>query len=220
MIGTIIKKIKNEYGAVQIVEAAFVFPVMFIILFFLIYMGNAHYVKSQIESVVETYAIQGAGYCADPILETIKETGKIPSLSSLDVKPYRYIFGGMDEIETEISSAVEYEISGQSSSFFKNMQPKLKTSSYNIAKYNNYVVYSTFSVEVEYDIEFPIRFLGDGSPTILTISSRAEVPVDDPAEFIRNTDMVIDLFHGTKVGQSISDVFGKVNDFISSFASK
>lgn len=214
------KKIKSEHGAVQIIEAAFVFPIMFIILFFLIYMGNAHYVKAQIESVVETYAIEGAGYCADPILETIKKTGSVPSLSSLDTQPYRYIFGGMNDIESEIGSAVEKEIGGKSSSFFKNMKPELKTSSHQIAKFNNYVVYSTFSVEVEYLVEFPIRFLGSSSAPMLTINSRAEVPVNDTAEFIRNTDMVIDLFHGTKIGQSISDVFGKINDFISSFASK
>ena len=224
MIGTIKSKLKNkfksEYGAVQIVEATFVFPIMFIILFFLIYMGNAHYVKAQVESVVETYALEGASCCADPILQTIKETGSVPSLSSLKTQPYRYIFGGMNDIEAHIGSSVEAEISGQSSSFFSDMAPDLKTSSSNIAKFNNYVVYSTFSEEVEYVVEFPIKFLGSDSPVGLTINSRSEVPVNDTAEFIRNTDMVIDLFHGTKIGQSISDVFGKINDFISSFASK
>lgn len=220
MIGTIKRLYKSEKGAVQIVEATFVFPIMFIILFFLIYMGNAYYVKAQVESVVETYAIEGAGYCADPILETIKKTGSVPSLSNLKTQPYRYIFGGMNDIESEIGRNVESEINGQSSSFFRNMKPKLKTSYSNIAKFNNYVVYSTFSVEVEYVVEFPIRFMGADAPPMLTINSRSEVPVNDTAEFIRNTDMVIDLFHGTKIGQSISDVFGKINDFISSFASK
>ncbi len=220
MIGEIKNSIKSEKGAVQIVEATFVFPIMFIILFFLIYMGNAHYVKAQVESVTEKYALEGAGYCADSMLETIKQTGSVPSLSALKTEPYRYIFGGMNDIENKIATAVETEINGQSSSFFKNMSPKLKTSKANIAKFNNYVVYSTFSVEVQYVVEFPIRFLGADAPSMLTINSRAEVPVNDTAEFIRNTDMVIDLFHGTKIGQSISDIFGKINDFISSFASK
>lgn len=220
MLGIIKNLIKGEKGAVQIVEAAFVFPIMFIILFFLIYMGNAYYVKAQVESVVETYALEGAGYCADPILETIKQDGSVPSLSSLKTEPYRYIFGGMNDIENKIGTSVEAELNGQSASFFKHMLPHLKTHRANIAKFNNYVVYSTFSVEVEYVVEFPIKFLGADSPEILTINSRAEVPVNDTAEFIRNTDMVIDLFHGTKIGQSISDVFGKINDFISSFASK
>ena len=54
----------------------------------------------------------------------------------------------------------------------------------------------------------------------MVIKARAESPVDDTAEFIRNTDMVVDLMYKTKIGQTISDIFGKVNDFISSFASK
>lgn len=222
MTGKIKQNLTSESGAVAIVEATFVFPVMFIVLFFLIYMGNAYYIKAQVESVVERYAIQGAAYCADPILETIKETGSVPSLSSPDLKiePYRYIFGGMDNVETDICNFVEAEIKNSSVTFFRNMEPRLITPTHNIAKFNNYVVYSTFSVEAKYEIQFPIKFFGSNTPAVLTISSRAEVPVNDTAEFIRNTDMVIDVFHGTKIGQKISDVFGKINDFISSFASK
>lgn len=221
MTEKIFKHTKKETGAVQIVEAAFVFPVMFIILFFLIYMGNAFFIKAQVEGVVEARAIEGAAYCADPMLQAIKANkNQVPSLSSLKTEPYRYVFGGMDNIERIIGDAVESDLSGGGVSFFKNMKPKLKTPKRNIAKFNNYVVYSTFSVEVKYELKFPIRFLGSDSVTIMTISSRAEVPVGDTAEFIRNTDMVIDLFYGTKIGKSISDVFGKINGFISSFSTK
>ncbi|MDD4492772.1 MAG: pilus assembly protein [Eubacteriales bacterium] len=219
MKGNIGKKIKDNNGMV-IIEATFVFPVMFIILFFLIYMGNAYYEKAQIESIVVEKSIAGANYCADPMLETIKETGAIPALNELKTEPYRYIFGGMNDIESKINKEVIEAIEGKSMSAFTNMKPKIKTKSSDISAFNNYVVYSTFSVEVEYVIEFPIKFLGADSPPILKICSCSEAPVDDTAEFIRNTDMVIDLFHGTKVGQSISDVFGKINDFISEFASK
>ena len=69
---SICSKLNSENGTV-IIEATFVFPIMFIILFFLIYMGNAFYMKAQVESVVEQKAIQGAAYCADPILETMKQ---------------------------------------------------------------------------------------------------------------------------------------------------
>lgn len=221
MIGKIRKCIKGDAGAVQIVEASFVFPVMFIILFFLVYMGNAFFVKAQVEGVVESRAIEGASYCADPMLQTIKNNnGAVPSLSSLKTEPYRYIFGGMNSVESDIATKVQKDIQGNSASFFNNMKPKLKTAKSNIAKFNNYVVYSTFSVEVKYELKFPIKFLGAETPTVMTINSRAEIPVSDTAEFIRNTDMVVDLFYGTKIGQAISDVFGKVNGFISSFSSK
>ena len=214
------EKLNNESGAVMIVEAAFVFPVMFIILLFLIYMGNAYYIKAQIEGVVEKNAVLGANYCTDPLLETIKEDGGLPNLTDLEIKPYRYLFGGMGDIEKKIGNAVQEEISGKTSTFFSSMKPKLVGSASNIAQFNNYVVYSTFSVEVKYKITFPIRYLGDDTPVIMEITSRAEVPVDDASEFIRNTDMVIDMFHGTELGNRISDVFSKINDFLSSFAGK
>ena len=126
----------------------------------------------------------------------------------------------MDEVVDKINEDVSSEIDGGILSLFNNMSAELKTMQSDIAHYNNYVVYSTFSVEVKYEIKLPIRFMGQSAPNILTINSRAEVPVDDPTEFVRNTDMVIDLFQGTKIGQKVSDVFGKVNDFLSNFASK
>lgn len=220
MAGKLINRIKQDSGAVQIVEAAFVFPVMFLILFFLIYMGNAHFIKAQIESVVETQAIRGAAFCADPILQSIRENDRVPDLKDLEVQPYRYLFGGMNDVEDFIGEEVVKEITGQTQSAFSNMSPNLKTHKDDIAKFHNYLVYSTFSVEVKYQIELPIRFLGAETPPILTIQTRAEVPVSDTAEFIRNTDMVIDLFVDTKLGQGISQAFGKINDFITNFAKK
>ncbi len=214
----IINRIKDENGAVQIVEASFVFPIMFFILIFLLYMGNAFYAKAQVESVVQTYAIEGANKCADPLLELI-ENNQLPSLNQIDIQPYRYVFGSMNSVEKEISTKVIETISGKSTTFYKGMKAQLGSKS-NIAKYTNYVVYSTFAVEVKYSITFPIRFMGTEPPVILQLTSRAEVPVNDTTEFIRNTDMVLDLFYGSQLANKISDTFSKINDFISSFAQK
>ncbi len=212
--------IKRTDGAVQIVEASFIFPIMFIILFFLIYMGNMFYIKAQVTSLAEVYAIKGANYCADPILKDIEKNGTFPSLSSMDLDPYRHLFGGNGTVETEIEEKIVSEVSGSTSSFFKNMKPTITTAKSDIATYHNYIIYSTFSVDFDMDIYFPIKFFGKNTRPMLQMSARAEVPVDDTAELIRNTDMVIDYFHGTKIGQAISEAFGKINSFLSSFASK
>ena len=217
MIGKIKEKLNKEDGAVQIVEAAFVFPIMFIILFFLIYMGNAYYVRAQVEAIVVDKAIAGANYCTDPILQTIKDDGVIPKLSELELDPYRY-FSGMNGVEEKISREVEEAIEGSSVSLFRNMEPVVKTRRADISKYNNYVLYSTFSVEVRCEVEFPIKFLGRSTPNLLVITSRSEIAVNDTAEFIRNTDMVIDYFEDSKLGQSIKGVFDKINDFLDTFA--
>ncbi len=220
MMGLIRKITTKESGAVQIVEAAFVFPIMFIILFFLIYMGNAHYVKAQIESIVVENAIAGAGYCADPVLQTIKETGTVPSSDDIEIDPYRYIFGGMDDVEKNIGERVAEQIEANTTSLFGNMPPELKTRESDIAKFNNYIVFSTFSVGVKYEIEFPIKFLGKHTPPVLSITSYSEIAVNDATEFIRNTDMVIDYLSEWKVAGKIKDVFDKINEFLGEFAAK
>ena len=217
MLGTIKKKLNREDGAVQIVEASFVFPIMFIILFFLIYMGNAFYVKAQVDAIVAEKAIEGASYCVDPILSSINETGKVPTLSEMDLDPYRY-FSGMNGIEKKIGEDVEKAIEGSSVTLFNNMEPVVRTRTSDIAKYHNHILYATFSVEVKCVIEFPIKFLGSATPNMMVITSRSEIAVNDTAEFIRNTDMVIDYFEDTKMGQSIKGVFEKINGFISNFA--
>ena len=87
-----------------------------------------------------------------------------------------------------------------------------------IATFKNYVLYSTFVVQVNYEIKFPIRFLGESSPTIMKLSSRAEVAVNDVPEFIRNVDMVVDLVEDTGVGKGVANMFKKINSFIGKFS--
>lgn len=214
MTGVSIRRaLRRQDGAVQIVEASFVFPIMFIVLFFLIYMGNAFYIKGQVEAVVSTQALHGASYAVDPVLKSIRETHSVPAVDKVKIEPYRYIVGGMNEVEDEIAKEVRKELKTDSTTFFTTMKPKLSGTD-EIAKYNSSVVYATFSVQVHYSLTFPIRYLGESSPTILKLSSRSEVPVNDAPEFIRNSDMAVDLLKDTKLGKTISDMFSKVSGFI------
>lgn len=211
--------IKSESGLV-IVEASIVFPVMFLVLFLLIYAGNAYFQIAHIEAVVEKKAVEGANYCVDPILESIKEGKEIPSQNDLDLDPYRYIFGGMKDIEKKIAKEVKSEISGDSQTLFTGMKPVIRSQERDIASYNSYIVYSTFSVEVEYQIELPIKMLGSNKAYLIRNSARAEIPVNDTPDFIRNTDMAMDYLEDTKAGKSISSMFGKINEFIGNFTKK
>jgi len=89
-----------------------------------------------------------------------------------------------------------------------------------ITEFHTKVLYSTFVVQVNYEITLPIRFLGDSKPTIARLSSRAEVAVNDAPEFIRNVDMAVDLLEGTGARDKIKAIFDKVNGFIEMFANK
>ncbi|MGN0517984.1 MAG: TadE/TadG family type IV pilus assembly protein [Acutalibacteraceae bacterium] len=210
------QKIKEERGAYTIMEAAIVFPVMFFVLFFIIFVGNMYYEQSKMDDCVMRYAIKGAQCCADPYLYDFVQTGSVPtSLKSVEIKPYRYIIGGMDDIEKKIRKEMEDEISKKNLTFFSNMVPDVTAES---TKYNNYLVYSTFSCSLKYSIIMPIKIFWDANDfEIVKFTSRAEVSVSDTPEFIRNTDFVVDLLTGTKVGTTIKSVFDKINSFITKF---
>ena len=211
------KNLKNENGAV-IVEATIVFPIIFFVLFFLIFFGSARYEKAKVDSYVMQSAILGAQCSKDPYqYDMYKDASKIPTKYK-NCEPYRYFIGGMDDVEDKISADVVKYINDTSSTFFVGMNPKLKTSQDKIAKFNNYLIYSTFSVEVNYEVKFPIKFFGSNEPTILEWNSRAEVSVNDAPEFIRNIDMVQDLFDRTAAGDKIKSAFNKINSFIGKFS--
>ena len=215
------QKIKNEKGLV-IVEAAIVFPVMFFVLFFILFIGNMYYEQAKVDSIVLTYATKGAQYVADPNLYSMDHGYTVPtSVRDVDVNPYRYITGGafdgvIAEIERKVSDEVSDKITNSSLIFFGNEKTRVLNN--DIATFKNYVLYSTFVVQVNYEIKFPIRFLGESSPTIMKLSSRAEVAVNDVPEFIRNVDMVVDLVEDTGVGKGVANMFKKINSFIDKFS--
>lgn len=228
----LLKKLNSDRGAVAIVEASIVFPITFIIVFMLLYLGNGYYMKAQLEKIVVEQAILGASYCADPVLMEIKENDAVPDVGDLQIKPYRYIagnfkgldkyFGNTNATEKMIEKNV-VEMVEKTASFFPGMQAKLKnkmadgSDESKIAMFNNYIIYSTFSVEVACEVAVPVRIFGT-EPIIMTLKARSEVPVGDTPEFIRNIDMVWDLMEGTPLGNGISKAFDTINDLIGRFA--
>ena len=175
-------------------------------------------------NIVLTYAIKGAQYVADPSLYDMDHGGNVPSdVNGLDIEPYRYIVGShgngaIANIERKLSEQVVNEINNGSLIFFSNAKTNvIGSDNEKVATFKNYIVYSTFVVQVNYEVKFPFRFLGADNPTIVKLSSRAEVAVNDAPEFIRNVDMVVDLLDGTKTAKNIQSIFDKINGFIKKF---
>ena len=73
MFNNLKKQLKSENGAVPVVEATFVFPVMFFVIFFLLFMGNMYVSKAYFDNAVNQAAIKYAAQCADPNLKAINE---------------------------------------------------------------------------------------------------------------------------------------------------
>ena len=168
------KKILNERGVV-IVEATFIFPIMFLVIFFMLVAGNAYYQKCRVESFVSKCAIDGAANCADPLLDDIEENKTI-SVKDIDIQPYRYFLGGMSDVVSGIKGETNKQIDGLSTGLFSGMTPEKK--SVNV-KFNNSYIYSSFSVEVEYNIVMPVRLLFEKENIKMEFSTITDVPVSD-----------------------------------------
>ena len=225
-IKNLTEKLKSNKGAL-IVESAIVFPVMFFVLFFIIFIGNLFYEQARIDDIVMRYAVMGSQCVADPFLYDIEATNAVPTdVDELVLEPYRYILGSFADgsisaVEDKLSDDVEAEVNNSSLIFFHNSNANyVGTDNEKVAYFKNYILYSTFVVQVNYEVKFPIRFLDDDRLTIAKMSARAEVPVNDTDEFIRNVDMAVDLLEDTGGGQAIKGIFEKITSFINSFAEK
>lgn len=217
-IKEITKKMKDQRG-VLVVESAIVFPVMFFVLFFIIFIGNMYYEQAKVDSIVMQYATKGAQCVADPFLYDMTAKNEVPNDSeALKLEPYRYIFGGgtISLLEDKIEEVVAQEINKPSLIFFSNSKANLVEVD---AEFENYLLYSTFKVEVKYKINFPIGFMGENLP-VMEFSSRAESPVNDTDEFIRNVDMAVDLLEGTPAADAVKGLFEKMKTFIDKMAGK
>lgn len=217
-----VKNLKKEDGML-IVEATIVFPVMFLVIFAMLFLGNAYFQKSRIDGIVAEMAYYGSAQCADPLLKETVDNGGVPSLKDADyeIQPYRYLFGeigsesGMNAIENDVKSQVSSKISGIKTGLFSHMKPNTTSTK---VEFNNMFVYSTFEVDVQYKIIVPVRLMGQSDYLSIKTGSHCEVPVSDTPEFIRNVDMIEDLVEATEAGQEaiskMNDMMEKIGEFI------
>lgn len=214
-----LKKLKAEKGAVHIVEATIVFPIMFLIIFMMITVGNAYLQKCRVESIVVQMAYYGAAQCADPLVKSVSEGNAVPEASNEhEVLPYRYILRGkseMGKIESSVQNQIRSHVKKIGSGFFGGMSPKITTLK---AKFNNMFVYSTFSVEVGYKVMIPVRLYGMDDFFSIKFSSRIDVPVSDTPEFVRNIAMLEDWIVTTEAGENfltkVDEILSEVTPFI------
>lgn len=202
------KNILKKEDGVLIVEATYVFPIMFLIIFLMIYAGNAYLQKCKVESIVTQEVLKGAAYCGDPVTYAIEENGKVPGFMEIDVQPYRFWLGGMNQYEVEIQDNIEKHIEGLGGGLFTNMKPdSVKITG---PTFNNAFIYATFSADVEYNITLPIQIFGE-APMIMRFKTHVDVPVTDSVELIRNVDMVEDYMQRSKF---IQDGMEKITNLV------
>ena len=191
-------KLKDERGAVPIVEAAIVFPVVFFVVILFIVFGNFLYQQSRVDAV----AVRAANYLARVYSHPIIENGAIPdSTTSFKVKPYRYLVGNDDAV-SKANSFIDKNMKEIGQGFFLGMDPKSATKSCSV---KNYVVYHVAQVQINYTINlFPLKFF-DGI-SIQKCSVATSTAAVDAAEFMRNIDMIGDLAEEYDIAEKLESV--------------
>lgn len=194
-----------------VVEASFVFPIMFIVLLFLLYFGNIFYQKSVIDNMVNKYAIKAASHCSDSNI--LVENGNVVT-GLKAINPYRNFSSHGDYIE-ELQDKLKNKIVG--TGFFIGMRPTISECK---IEYHNEIIYSTISAEVNYSIKLPVRYLGQETPNLYTFSSRANVPVVNTSEFVRNSNMAMDYLERSDKVQDAKDKIEEAIDKVKKFFKK
>lgn len=208
---------RRERGAVTIIEAAFVFPIVFFVVFFLIMAGETYYQSARVEYAVTSAAISGAARCENPMLGEVIRAGSVPKdPAGVDVLPYRYIFTGESrKVAQEIEQDLRQRIASLKPLLFRGMSPQ------NVwveADPHINILVSSLSVRCSFDVPFPIRMIFSGKTMKTSHTVQMTAPVGDPSEFVRNVAMIKDIMErsetATRVMEKLGEIAGKVGDFI------
>lgn len=200
------KKLKNEKG-VLIIEASIVFPVMFLVIFFLIYAGNVYLQVVRVEAIVQKAAIEGASMCSSALYENV-----VYGTGDTKPQPYRFL-SGRSEAEDTASNLAANAVRSMGDGLLSGMQPYGITAN---ATYHNYFVYSYFDLEVKYKIKMPIALLFSEQME-LDYTAYARIPTTDTTELVRNIDFIDDLYKDAGGSQSVGSLFDKLKDKILKF---
>ena len=232
MVG--IKDIRNDTGAVQVIEMTLVFPIVIIAMGFLIYISFYILQGVSMYNNAQRIAVTAAREAAFPGYEklygnqgvTVKadfawEDGYSPAIDLLndimkEHDPYRYMGNGfLNESEkSSLESNLEKLI--KSGSFLADsfVECHIKT--------ENNILSQEVQVNVKKQISSPgfLQYLGIDDD--LSININAKAVVNDPAEFIRNTDMVFDfkdyVFDNLKIGKSGQTINERISIFKQKFS--
>lgn len=186
--------LSEEKGAMTIIEAAFVFPIMLFIVFFMIMAGEAYYQFARVEKTVTCYAIAAAARCENPMLEYVQNHGNtVPdSPSAVEVRPYRYILTGeAKKIASKAESDMRKEVKAMQPLLFRGMNPQITSSS---VKADMGLLSSAVTARCDFEVALPIRMIFTGQELKFRYSIQVSEPVGDPAELIRNVSLVTDYF--------------------------
>jgi hypothetical protein len=212
------------------VEASLIIPAVIISLIVLVYICFMLYEQSYIKALANTASERGAATWAnsskDMYVEFIDKKGfgstslywRAGEFFSKDDKLKKF-----DKINTFVLESIS-----KYSLFDKNkgtLTLKYTDSKMNVqCDLEDYIIYKKLKVTIEEEYNLPLSnmFKVFGIDMEFKISASSESVVDDPAEFVRNTDFVIDSIReiDQKTGGKLEGVMDKVTGTFDKFSGK
>ena len=208
---------KDEKGAATLIEYTIVLPIVLAIVMLLLFVGFTMHQKAVMEAATERAAIYISRTITDPSYQNIVSTdGSSDSndISSATITqesivnaPYRYLFAGSGQItDSELSVA----------DLIKKNQIFIDTDP-DVSVRKDAGIFTKVTVTATQEFAIPNILPGLDLPPFMTIETESVVYVNEPAEFIRNADFVIDavtdIAEKTGIVDKINTVISKVTFF-------
>lgn len=199
------EKLKNENGAAQIIEMTLIFPLVLLVMAFLIYVASfmmetvsVYYYSQQVAVAAcrqiaypgYEYLYQGTGITSN--VDFNMADGAVPGKAVIEAMmkehdPYRY--WGNNFLEQSETASLEGSLHKLVSNSSLVVSGEVDC---DITTENN-LLNQAVKVHVTKKIHVPNIVTYFGINDVVTIDITATAVANDPAEFIRNTDMVFDL---------------------------
>lgn len=225
---SIIKKTKDETGAALVIEMSVVFPIVVLVIGFLIYMGCYVLQGITMYSDAQRVAVAASRELACPGYDEIYNTyGGVTTTADFNIEEGTSIAAALIKSIVEKHEPYRYllnnSLSSQEKTNLERDLKKLVTDSAFISSSNisatvdavpSGVLIKKVKVNVKKSISTPQILQHLGLTNSLDISVTAVAAVSDNTEFVRNTDMVCDLasymFTDLKInGRTMQEKVGK-----------
>jgi len=211
--------LKRNNGSTTI-EAALIFPLIFLSIIALIYVSIFLYEQAYIKSLADRAAERGAAIWKNPKSDMTISLVKLEHFKEND--PYWRVSDSQEKLKEEkVEQYLRNSLKEYSILQSRDKKAPMNTTDIEFsAKLKNYIVYKKLVVTVEKKFKLPI---GDaltvfGIDNTVVIQANSEALINEPAEFIRNTDFAIDM--GKRINAATGNGLEKIIDKVNSFRNK
>ena len=223
MLQRIYKKLRSE-KANTLIENVIILPLIIIVIYFMILASFVIHDHSTLDAAAKRGTIYAARCVSDPnypmiLQQSGHQSGTLDTnVTALtadsfngvgdNIKPYRYLVMNTADIRDDTVNEV-YNIIQQT----KIPWREIETGDI-VVKIDNKIIYQNVEVSITARYPLPQIFGNFGLPTEFNYTVSAVTAVNDPDEFIRNVDLIVDVCAAIdqKTGGNIQKVLAKLND--------